>query len=87
MVLKTLESMQQPLQSLFQITGLYIQRCQRDQVGMISGYLAYISLLSLVPLVAVAFSVLNAFPMFSSLRKYINFYARLLCMKAILYKI
>jgi len=36
---------------------------------MISGYLAYISLLSLVPLVAVAFSVLNAFPMFSSLRQ------------------
>ncbi len=47
---------------------LYLLRCQHDQIGMIGGYLAYISILSLVPLVAVAFSVLNAFPMFASLR-------------------
>lgn len=46
----------------------YLLRCQHDQIGMIGGYLAYISILSLVPLVAVAFSVLNAFPMFASLR-------------------
>jgi membrane protein len=39
---------------------------------MIGGYLAYISLLSLVPLVAVAFSVLNAFPMFSGFRTQIE---------------
>lgn len=47
---------------------LYVKRCQHDQIGMIGGYLAYISLLSLVPLVAVAFSVLNAFPMFAGFR-------------------
>lgn len=58
----------QHLQQGLALFSLYLQRCQRDQVGMISGYLAYISLLSLVPLVAVAFSVLNAFPMFSGLR-------------------
>lgn len=58
----------QYLQQGLALFSLYLQRCQRDQVGMISGYLAYISLLSLVPLVAVAFSVLNAFPMFSGLR-------------------
>lgn len=58
----------QHLQQGLALFSLYRQRCQRDQVGMISGYLAYISLLSLVPLVAVAFSVLNAFPMFSGLR-------------------
>jgi membrane protein len=56
------------LQHGLAVAKLYVQRCQRDQIGMISGYLAYISLLSLVPLVAVAFSVLNAFPMFSGLR-------------------
>jgi len=68
MVVNKLEILTQQLQHWMHIASLYWQRCQRDQVGMISGYLAYISLLSLVPLVAVAFSVLNAFPMFSSLR-------------------
>lgn len=47
---------------------LYIQRCVHDQITVISGYLAYISLLSLVPLIAVIFSMLGAFPMFSDLR-------------------
>lgn len=56
------------LQHSWRFCRLYLQRCQHDQIGMIGGYLAYISILSLVPLVAVAFSVLNAFPMFSSLR-------------------
>ncbi len=60
--------LKQKLQHGLAVSSLYIQRCQRDQIGMISGYLAYISLLSLVPLVAVAFSVLNAFPMFAGLR-------------------
>ncbi|OBP16438.1 hypothetical protein A5320_03250 [Rheinheimera sp. SA_1] len=69
MVVNKLEFLTQQLQHWVNISSLYWQRCQRDQIGMISGYLAYISLLSLVPLVAVAFSVLNAFPMFSSLRQ------------------
>lgn len=56
------------LQQTWRLVQLYLQRCQHDQVGMIGGYLAYISLLSLVPLLAVAFSVLNAFPMFAGLR-------------------
>lgn len=55
----------------------YWQRCQQDQIGMIGGYLAYISLLSLVPLVAVSFSVLNAFPMFAGLRQDIEHFVYL----------
>lgn len=47
---------------------LYVQRCLQDQITVISGYLAYISLLSLVPLIAVIFSMLGAFPMFAELR-------------------
>ena len=60
------------LQQSWRLVQLYLQRCQHDQVGMIGGYLAYISLLSLVPLLAVAFSVLNAFPMFAGLRQQIE---------------
>lgn len=63
-----LETLISRCQQVLAFIMLYLQRCQRDQVSMIGGYLAYISLLSLVPLVAVAFSVLNAFPMFSSFR-------------------
>jgi membrane protein len=51
---------------------LYMQRCQQDQITMIGGYLAYISLLSLVPFIAVMFSMLRAFPMFSEFRQNIE---------------
>lgn len=51
---------------------LYTQRCQQDQITMIGGYLAYISLLSLVPFIAVMFSMLRAFPMFDEFRQSIE---------------
>ncbi|WP_370298085.1 virulence factor BrkB family protein [Rheinheimera baltica] len=50
----------------------YVQRCQQDQVSMIAGYLAYISLLSLVPFIAVMFSMLRAFPIFNEYRQSIE---------------
>jgi membrane protein len=46
----------------------YWQRCQQDQIQVIGGYLTYISLLSLVPLATVMFSMLSAFPMFAEFR-------------------
>lgn len=49
--------------------ALYLKRCQHDQINVIGGYLAYISLLSLVPFIAVMFSVMGAFPMFSEWRE------------------
>ena len=51
---------------------LYARRCQQDQISMIGGYLAYISLLSLVPFIAVMFSMLRAFPMFADFRQNIE---------------
>ena len=49
--------------------SLYFKRCQHDQINVVGGYLAYISLLSLVPFIAVMFSVMGAFPMFSEWRE------------------
>lgn len=60
--------LKQRVQHCTRFLRLYALRCQHDQIGMIGGYLAYISLLSLVPLLAVSFSVLKAFPVFASLR-------------------
>lgn len=51
---------------------LYIQRCQQDQITVNCGYLAYISLLSLIPMIAVMFAMLQAFPMFAELRSAIE---------------
>lgn len=48
-----------------EFTQAYWQRCQQDQISMVGGYLAYISLLSLVPLATVMFAMLSAFPMFA----------------------
>lgn len=46
----------------------FIHHCRKDQITMIAGYLAFISLLSVVPLVSVTFSVLKAFPVFESFK-------------------
>jgi membrane protein len=51
---------------------LYAKRCKQDDITIIGGYLAYISLLSLVPLIAVMFSMLRAFPIFNDFRQSIE---------------
>ncbi len=43
------------------------RRIWHDRVTMVSGHLAYVSLLSLVPLITVVFSLLAAFPVFAEI--------------------
>ncbi|PJG57775.1 virulence factor BrkB family protein [Aeromonas cavernicola] len=45
------------------------RRVEQDKVTVTAGYLAYVTLLSLVPMVAVVFGMMSAFPVFQSLKK------------------
>lgn len=47
-------------------------RCQQDNIKVPAGHLAYVTLLSIVPFLAVIFYMLSAFPMFSELNKIIE---------------
>ncbi|WP_425606944.1 virulence factor BrkB family protein [Chimaeribacter arupi] len=46
---------------------MLITRINHDDLLLLSGHLAYVSLLSLVPLITVAFSLLSVFPVFSQI--------------------
>ncbi|GAA3709569.1 virulence factor BrkB family protein [Oceanisphaera sediminis] len=49
--------------------GIFLlKRIQQDRLKVTAGYLAYITLLSLVPMLAVVFAMMSAFPMFAELR-------------------
>ncbi|MFD1007535.1 MULTISPECIES: virulence factor BrkB family protein [Oceanisphaera] len=49
-----------------------LARIQNDRLKVTAGYLAYITLLSLVPMLAVIFAMMSAFPMFAELRETIQ---------------
>jgi len=55
------------------VTWLYLlflwTRCQQDNIKVPAGHLAYVTLLSIVPFLAVIFYMLSAFPMFSELNQ------------------
>lgn len=46
----------------------FLPRIKEERIHITAGYLAYVSLMSLVPLLVVMFSVLTAFPLFAEIR-------------------
>lgn len=56
-----------PLRSVATFFHILIARINENGLTMLSGHLAYVSLLSLVPLVTVIFALFTAFPMFSEI--------------------
>lgn len=50
------------------VARTFLERTRRDSLAVSAGHLAYVSLLSLVPVVMVLFMVMSAFPAFSEAR-------------------
>lgn len=48
------------------------RRVKREQIQMVAGYLSYVCLMSLVPLMVVMLSVMTAFPLFAELQESIE---------------
>lgn len=52
----------------------FTRRVKREQIQMVAGYLSYVCLMSLVPLIVVMLSVMTAFPLFSELQQTVELF-------------
>ena len=50
----------------------FSRRVKREQIQVVAGYLSYVCLMSLVPLMVVMLSVMTAFPLFAELQQNIE---------------
>jgi len=56
-------------QQAYAFIRYFIRRVKHEQVHVIAGYLSYVCLMSLVPLLVVMLSVMTAFPIFADIRE------------------
>jgi len=55
-----------------QFSRHFIYNIQQEQLHIVAGFLSYVTLMSLVPLIVVTLSVMTAFPIFSNVREVIE---------------
>lgn len=70
----TLEKIKQHhyIESAFNFLLLFIENFKSERIHVTAGYLSYVTLMSLVPLLVVMLSVMTAFPIFSEIRTLIE---------------
>lgn len=56
----------------YEFLSIFIQNFKKEHIHVTAGYLSYVTLMSLVPLMVVMLSVMTAFPIFSEIRESIE---------------
>jgi membrane protein len=69
--IKTIKNNRQS-QLAWQFLLYFIKRISKEQVHITAGYLSYVTLMSLVPLIVVMVSVMTAFPIFTDIKEVIE---------------
>lgn len=61
-------NLQRKLQTIIHFTRYFLGRLWREQLHVSAGYLSYVTLMSLIPLLVVMLSTMTAFPIFSEIK-------------------
>lgn len=67
--LTLLEQWQERGRKAWRFLKYFAKRCLDDRVTIVAGHLTFVSMLALVPLLVVMFSIFSAFPMFEQLKE------------------
>lgn len=62
----------QHVKSMIDFLSCFLRNINKEQIHVTAGYLSYVTLMSLVPLMVVMLSVMTAFPIFSEIRELIE---------------
>jgi len=61
-------NIEQKIQTIIHFTRYFLGRLWREQLHVSAGYLSYVTLMSLIPLLVVMLSTMTAFPIFSEIK-------------------